>query len=74
VIEFFSVRDWQQIRFGLQRIEDLRDFEIVSRSANAADVVFDYESSAEQLQAVLAQNGIGLYERDGTLVLRALGN
>ena len=74
VIEFFSVRDWQQIRFGLQRIEDLRDFAVVSRSANAADVVFDYDGSADQLQALLAQNGIGLYERDGTLVLRALEN
>lgn len=73
VIEFFSVRDWQQIHFGLQRVEDLRDFEIVSRSARAAEVVFDYEGSADQLQAVLAQNGIGLYERDGTLVMRAIG-
>lgn len=71
VIEFFSVRDWQQIHFGLQRIEDLRDFEVVSRSANAADVVFDFDGPADQLQALLAQNGIGLYERDGTLVMRA---
>ena len=47
---------------------------MVSRSANAADVVFDYDGSADQLQALLAQNGIGLYERDGTLVLRALEN
>ncbi len=74
VIEFFSVRDWQQIHFGLQRVEDLRDFAVVSRSANAADVVFDYDGSADQLQALLAQNGIGLCERDGTLVLRALEN
>ena len=73
LIEFFSVRDWQRIHFGLQRVEDLRDFEIVSRSARAAKVVFDYEGSADQLQAVLAQNGVGLYERDGTLVMRAIG-
>ncbi|BAQ17849.1 hypothetical protein [Methyloceanibacter caenitepidi] len=73
VIEFFSVSDWQQIHFGLQRVADIRDFEIVSRSARGAEVVFDYEGSADQLQAVLAQNGIGLYERDGTLVIRAMG-
>jgi hypothetical protein len=74
VIEFFSVRDWQQIHFGLQRLEDLRDFAVVSRSPYAAEVVFDFEGTVDQLQILLAQNGIGLYERDGTLVLRALEN
>jgi hypothetical protein len=74
IIEFFSVRDWQQIRFGLQRVEDLRDFAVVSRSPHSAEVVFDFDGSVDQLQALLAQNGIGLYEREGTLVLRALGN
>jgi hypothetical protein len=74
VIEFFSVRDWQQIHFGLQRVEDLRDFAVVSRLPYAAEVVFDFEGTVDQLQILLAQNGIGLYERDGTLVLRALEN
>ncbi|MDJ0513382.1 MAG: hypothetical protein QNJ62_08055 [Methyloceanibacter sp.] len=71
LIEFPSVRDWQQIRFGLQRVEDLRGFEVVSRSARAAEVVFDFNGSADQLQALLAQNGIALYQRDGALVIRA---
>ena len=71
VIEFFSLRDWQQIQFGLQRVEGLRDFAVTSRFAHAASVTFDYAGSADRLQAVLAQNGIGLYERDGTLVIRA---
>jgi len=71
VIEFFSARDWQQIHFGLQRVEGLRDFAVTSRSARAAQVTFDFAGSVDQLQAVLAQNGIALYERDGTLVMRA---
>lgn len=71
VIEFPTLRDWQQIRFGLQRVEDLRGFEVVSRSARAAEVVFDFDGSAAQLQALLAQNGIALYQRDGALVMRA---
>ena len=74
IIEFFSVGDWQQIHFGLQRVEDLREFAVVSRSSYAAEVVFDFDGNVHQLQALLAQNGIGLYERDGTLVLRALEN
>ena len=71
VIEFPTVRDWQQIRFGLQQVEDLRKFEVVSRSARATEVVFDFDGSAGQLQALLAQNGIALYQREGTLVMRA---
>ena len=71
VIEFFSARDWQQIHFGLQRVEGLRDFAVTSQSSRAASVSFDFDGSVDQLQAVLAQNGIALYERDGTLVMRA---
>ena len=52
-------------------MEGLRDFAVTSRSAHAVSVTFDYAGSADRLQAVLAQNGIGLYERDGTLVIRA---
>jgi hypothetical protein len=55
-------------------VEDLREFAVVSRSSYAAEVVFDFDGNVHQLQALLAQNGIGLYERDGTLVLRALEN
>lgn len=71
VIEFFGARDWQQIHFGLQRVEGLRDFAVTSRSARAVGVTFDFDGPVDRLQALLAQNGISLYERDGTLVLRA---
>jgi hypothetical protein len=51
-------------------MEGLRDFAVTSRSAHAVSVTFDYAGSADRLQAVLAQNGIGPFERDGTLVIR----
>ncbi|WP_158008312.1 hypothetical protein [Methyloceanibacter methanicus] len=44
---------------------------MTSQSARAASVSFDFDGSVDQLQAVLARNGIALYERDGTLVMRA---
>lgn len=71
ILEFFSVRDWQQIHFGLQQVDGLRDLAITGRSPRAASVRFAFDGSVDQLEAALAQNGIALYERDGTLVLRA---
>lgn len=70
VAEFRDVRDWQRIQFGVQRVAGLNDFAIETLGARGASVTFDFDGSAATLQALLAQNGIALYERDGTLVLR----
>ncbi|GFO83161.1 MAG: hypothetical protein A49_27880 [Methyloceanibacter sp.] len=64
------MRDWQRIRFGLHRIAGLNDFAVETLGARAASVSFDFDGSADRLQALLAQNGVALYERDGRLVLR----
>ena len=70
VVEFSTVRDWQRIRFSLQRVAGLNDFTVETLDARAASVRFDFDGSADVLQALLAQYGVALYERDGTLVLR----
>ena len=70
VVEFGTVRDWQRIRFSLQRVAGLNDFTVETLDARAASVRFDFDGSADVLQALLAQYGVALYERDGTLVLR----
>lgn len=71
VIEFFNVRDWQRIRFGLRSAAGIEDVSVETPSDRSAQVSFDFDGPVERLQAVLAQNGIALYERDGTFVLRA---
>lgn len=70
IVEFRDVRDWQRIRFGLHRIAGLNDFAVETLGARAASVSFDFDGPADRLQALLAQNGVALYERDGRLVLR----
>lgn len=70
MVEFRNVRDWQRIRFSLQRVPGLNDVAVETLGARAASVSFDFDGPADMLQALLAQNGVALYERDGTLVLR----
>jgi hypothetical protein len=71
LVEFNGLKDWQEIRSRLTQIAGLQALEVNTLSARGASVTFDFAGSLNSLQAVLAQNGFALHERDGTFVVRS---
>jgi Uncharacterized protein conserved in bacteria (DUF2066) len=71
VVQFGSLKEWQQIRGRLMQVPGLQDLEVNALSARTASITFDYTGSLGRLQKVLADGGFSFENREDNFVLRA---
>lgn len=62
--------DWMTVRERLSRAPVVRGYEIESISRSEANVVLHFVGDQQQLESVLAQNGLGLIWGDGRWVMQ----
>lgn len=70
LVEFASIREWNEMRGHLLDTRDVEDVRIDGVSARSADVSLNYPGGAEQLADAMASKGLALKNESGTWVLR----
>ncbi len=70
IVEFASIREWNEMRGHLLETRDVEDVRIDGVSARSADVSLSYPGGAEQLADAMASKGLALKNEAGTWVLR----
>lgn len=70
LVEFASIREWNEMRGHLLETRDVEDLRIDGVSARSADVTLSYPGGAAELADVMASKGLALKNEAGSWVLR----
>ncbi|MEC9369668.1 MAG: DUF2066 domain-containing protein [Pseudomonadota bacterium] len=71
VVEFASLKQWQDIRRRLSRVPGVQSLEVISLSARVAEVAFNYTGTSDQLGQTVTGQNLSLENQGGTLVLKS---